>query len=316
MSISRNHLRATLIGLVGVLMLAAPPARGKTLQVGYQRYGTLIILKQRGTLEQRLKPLGYDVAWTLFPSGPPLLEAMNAGAVQFGITGETPPIFAQAAGAPIVYVGAEPPAPTGEAILVGRASAITTIAGLRDRRVALTRGSNAHYLLLAALTKAGLSWNDITPVYLGPADAPAAFQAGAIDAWAIWDPYLSSALASLDARVLQNGTGTVENRQYFIAARALVSSEPAVVRAVLDALAEADAWALGHKPEVSTMLAGSTGLPLAVVQASVGRLGFGAGAMTPEIVAGQQVVADAVAKAGLIPSPVHVQDDVLVGGGS
>ncbi len=312
MSISRNHLRAVLIGF---LTLVAAPAVGKTLQVGYQRYGTLFILKERGTLEQRLKPLGYDVAWTLFPSGPPLLEAMNAGAVQFGITGETPPIFAQAAGASIVYVGAEPPAPTGEAILVGRASAITSVAGLKGQRVALTRGSNAHYLLLAALTKASLSWSDITPVYLSPADAPAAFQAGAIDAWSIWDPYLSSALANLDTRVLQNGTGTVENRQYFIAARSLATSEPAVVKAVLGALTEADAWSTQHKPEVATMLAGSTGLPLPVVQASVDRLGFGIGAMTPKIVAEQQVVADAVTKAGLIPAPVRVQDDVLPGAG-
>ncbi len=115
--------------------------------------------------------------------------------------------------------------------------------------------------------------------------------------------------------MLQNGLGTVQNRQYFIAARALATSEPAVVKAVLDALTEADSWAAGHKPEVSTMLAGSTGLPLPVVQASVGRLGFGVGTMTPEIVASQQVVADAVAKAGLIPAPVRVQDDVLPVGG-
>ena len=307
MSISRTLFCA-------VLTLAAAPAFGKTLQVGYQRYGTLIILKERGTLEQRLKALGYDVAWTLFPSGPPLLEAMNAGAVQFGITGETPPIFAQAAGAPIVYVGAEPPAPAGEAILVGRTSGITSVAALKGRRVALTRGSNAHYLLLAALTKAGLTWSDITPVYLSPADAPAAFQAGSIDAWSIWDPYLSSALANLDARVLQDGTATVANRQYFLATRSLATAEPAVLKAVLDSVTEADAWATSHKPEVSTLLAGSTGLPLPVVQASVGRLGFGVGPITPEIVAGQQVVADALAKASLIPAPVHVQDDVLAAG--
>ena len=88
-------------------------AQDKTLRIGFQKYGTLVILKERGALEKRLKSQGYTVTWTEFPGGPQLLEALNVGAIDFGSTGEAPPIFAQAAGAPLLYVGHEPPAPKG-----------------------------------------------------------------------------------------------------------------------------------------------------------------------------------------------------------
>jgi sulfonate transport system substrate-binding protein len=188
------------------------PARAETLRIGYQRYGTLILLKERGSLEQRLAPLGWTVQWKLFVAGPQLLEALNAGALDFGITGETPPIFAQAAGAPIAYVGVEPSAPQGEAILVPSGSRLQSVAELTGKRVALNKGSNVHYLLVRALEAAGLHWSDIRPVSLSPADAPAAFQAGDVDAWVIWDPYMSAAETNLGARVLRDGAGLAPNR--------------------------------------------------------------------------------------------------------
>ena len=86
----------------------------KVVRIGFQKYGKLVLLKSKGTLEDKLKAIGYKVVWTEFPSGPPLLEALNVGAIDFGNTGEAPPIFAQAAGAPIQYVAYEPPAPKGE----------------------------------------------------------------------------------------------------------------------------------------------------------------------------------------------------------
>ena len=72
----------------------------KVVRIGFQKYGKLVLLKSKGTLEEKLKSSGYKVVWTEFPSGPPLLEALNVGAIDFGNTGEAPPIFAQAAGAP------------------------------------------------------------------------------------------------------------------------------------------------------------------------------------------------------------------------
>ena len=292
----------------------AAGARAGTIHVGYQRYGTLIILKQRGTLEAALKPLGWSVAWELFPSGPPLLEAMNAGAVDFGITGETPPVFAQAAEAPIAYVGAEPPAPGGEAILVPKGSAVSSVAQLKGKRIAYTRGSNGNYLLVRALQAAGLAWSDVTPVNLAPADGPAAFAQGAVDAWAIWDPYLSAAETSLQARVLKDAGGLVPNREYFLVSKPFAAKNAAVLRAVLAEVTSSDAWSQAHLPEVTAMLTASSGLPQPVVQRAVERLTFGMGPMTPAIVADQQKVADTLAASGLIPERVQVGDAVLGGG--
>ncbi len=297
-----------------VMILAVSPSHAGTLHVGYQRYGTLIILKQRGTLERALKPLGWSVDWELFASGPPLMEALNAGAIDFGIAGETPPVFAQAAGAPLLYVGAEPPAPAGEAILVPKGSSISTLAQLKGKRVAYTRGSNANYLLVRALADAKLNWTDITPVNLAPADGPAAFQQGAVDAWAIWDPYLSAARDTLEAHVLRDGAGLVPNREYFLASRSFASANPAILKAVLAEVASCDAWSLGHQDEVTDLLTATSGLPRPVVRAAVSRLAFGIGPMTADVVAGQQKVADAIAAIGLIPGPVKVGDAVMVAG--
>ena len=294
-----------------VLVASALPASAGTLHVGYQRYGTLIILKQRGTLEAALKPLGWSVDWTLFPSGPPLMEALNAGAVQFGIAGETPPVFAQAAGTPFVYVGVEPPAPAGEAIVVPQSSSITQVSQLKSHRVAYTRGSNANYLLLRALARAGVAWESIHPVNLTPADGPAAFQQGAVDAWATWDPYLSAALTTLGARVLTDGAGLVPNREYFLASRSFASSNPDVLKVVLREVQSSDDWSRQHQQSVADMLTAASGLPRPVVQGAVGRLSFGFGPMTPEVVAEQQRIADDLARAGLIPDKVKVADAIL-----
>ena len=138
--------------------------------------------------------------WTEFPSGPPLLEALNVGAIDFGNTGEAPPIFAQAAGAPIQYVAYEPPAPKGEAILVPKDSKLNSVADLKGKKVALNKGSNVHYLLVKALEKAGVKYSEIEPVFLAPADARAAFERGAVDAWVIWDPFQAAAEAATGAQ--------------------------------------------------------------------------------------------------------------------
>src|SRR6201995_3237614 len=143
--------------------VGASYGQDKVVRVGYQKYGKLVLLKGRGSLEEKLKPLGYTVAWTEFPSGPPLLEALNVGAIDFGIAGETPPIFAQAAGAPLVSLAYDPPAPQGEAILVPKDSPLKSVAELKGKKVALNKGSNVHYLLVRALEKAGLKYSDITP---------------------------------------------------------------------------------------------------------------------------------------------------------
>ena len=310
----RNSLRGGLAVTASAALLGAVPKRaaagGRTIRIGYQRYGTLIILKHTGVLDRALAATGDRVEWSEHPAGPQMLQAMGAGALDFGITGDTPPIFAQAASRRIVYVGHEPPAPFGEAILVPRGSKIGSVAALRGKTVALNRGSNVHWLLVRALQRAGLGMQDIRPVFLPPAAGRPAFDTGRVDAWAIWDPYLSSVQAASQPVVLATASGLVQNRQFLLADRAFADAHPDLVRETLHQLAVADQWAQGNKLQVSQFLAADTGLPLPVVRTAIDRLSFGVSPLTADVVAEQQQIADAFSAQHLIPGALDVKDAV------
>lgn len=307
---SRRALLSAGLGLAAALALRPARAAGGTLRIGYQKYGSLVLLKGRGTLERALKPLGTDVAWSEFPSGPPLMEALNAGAIDFGSAGEAPPIFAQAANPDLRYVGAEPPAPRGEAILVPKDSPIRTVADLRGRSIALNKGSNVHFLLVRALERAGLPYDAVTLVFLGPADANAAFVRGSVDAWAIWDPYLAAAERATGARVLADGDGVVPNRQFYLSRRAFTDASPETVSAVLSAVGEVDAWAASNTDAVASQLAPSVGIPAPVLAVALARLSYGVAPLDARTVADQQRVADAFHGLGLLQKPLRVADAV------
>jgi sulfonate transport system substrate-binding protein len=309
-ALSRRRLLVMAAALAVAPAFAAAPALGetRTIRIGVQKYGTLIVLQVRGALEKRLAPLGVGVEWTEFPGGPQLLEALAAGSIDFGTTGEAPPVFAQAAGAELVYSGVEPPAPKGEAILVPKDSPIKSVADLKGKRIALNKGSNVHYLLVQALAKVGLSPADVTPVYLAPADGRAAFESGDVDAWVIWDPFLAAAQKASDARILADGAGLVENRQYYLAYRSFAQSHPELLKIIQEEIARTDAWAAQHQPEVVQLLAKHTGLDSAAVTLAVSRLAYGTGPITPATVAYQQSIADTFFKLGLIPQQIRVAD--------
>ena len=282
--------------------------RVKTLRIGYQKYGTLVLLKARGTLEKRLADQGIDVSWLEFPAGPQLLEGLNAGAIDFGTVGETPPIFAQAAGVDFVYVGNEPSAPKSEAIVVPQHSPLTSVAQLRGKKVALNRGSNVHYLLVRALRQTGLDYGDIHPVYLAPADARAAFTQGSIDAWVIWDPYFAAIERQTGARVLADGTGLVDNLQFYLASRRFAAAAPQLVHAVIDSLAEVDAWAKTHPADIARELAPITGLDAATIEIAARRASYGVVPVSKQVLAGQQTIADTFSELKLIPRQLAVKD--------
>lgn len=288
----------------------ASRAEDKVLRIGVQKYGTLVLLRERGTLEKRLAPLGWQVTWTEFPAGPQLLEGLNVGAIDFGTTGEAPPIFAQAAGAALAYVGYEPPAPAGEAILVPKDSPVLAVADLKGRKVALNKGSNVHYLLVRALEQAGLAFADVQPVYLPPADARAAFERGSVDAWVIWDPFLAAAQAATGARILADGTGLVSNHQFYLAALPFADSQPDIVRAVLDDLAETDRWAAANPKEVAELFGPSLGIPPTVLEVALARMGYGVRPMDEAVTAEQQRIADTFAAIGLLPKKISVRNAV------
>ena len=288
--------------------VGASYGQDKVVRIGYQKYGKLVLLKSRGTLEPRLKALGYDVKWTEFQFGPPLLEAINVGAIDFGNTGETPPVFAQAAGAPIRYVAYEPPAQKGEAILVQKDSPLNSVADLKGKKVAVAKGSNAHYLLVKALEKAGVKYEDITPAFLAPADARAAFESGAVDAWSIWDPYQSSAETTLGAKTLTDATGTVPNTQFYLSSQKFIQTEPKVLDIVLDELRGVDAWAKTDIHAVAEQLSVAVGLPVPVLEVALKRQSYGIKPIDDQVLVDQQRLADTLYQLKLIPKEVRVSD--------
>lgn len=295
-------------GSVAVALARPDLARAgqPVLRVGYQPYGNLPLLKASGLLEEMLKPLGARVEWKRFLSGPPLMEALSAGAIDYGSAGETPPIFAQAAGAPIVYLGAEPPAPAGEAILVLKDSPIHSLADLRGKKIGFNRGSNVHYLVVRALAKAGLEPKDVQSIFLSPPDGRAAFERGSIDAWAIWDPYLAAAQSTGRTRVLVDGTGLVANHQFYLGSRTF--KDKALLDVVNKAVAAIDRKAAADPAAAGKIIAPEIGLPAPIVAIALKRQSWDWQPMSPQLVADQQAIADLFFKLKLIPKAIKISD--------
>ena len=310
MTMFTKRIAQSVIAALTIMVVATHGlhAENNVITIGYQKYGSLILLKNKGLLDANLASLGYTVKWAEFAAGPQLLEALNAGAIDFGNTGEAPPIFSQAAGSDLVYVGFEPPAPLGEAILVPKDSPIKTLADLKGKNVAFNKGSNVHYLLVKALEKAGVQYSDIATSFLPPADGRAAFERGSVDAWAIWDPFLASAQQATGARVLTDGTGIVSNYQFYFASRKFYKKAPEVVKAVLEGVGEIGAWAKADPAAAATELSPLSGIPAPILEVALRRQVFGVKSPTPEVIAQQQQVADTFFALGLIPKKISISD--------
>jgi sulfonate transport system substrate-binding protein len=303
--ISRRRLvqgAAAAIALPSFGALAQAP---RTLRVGNQK-GALSVLKGRGTLEKRLAPLGVAVSWTEFNAGPVQLEALNVGSIDFGDVGEAPPIFAQAAGAPLAYVAATVPRPGAEAVLVPKDSTLRSVADLKGRKIALNKGSNVHYFIVKLAEKAGLRYGDLQLVFLAPPDARAAFEKGSIDAWVIWDPFLAAAELTLGARVLADGQGVVGNRGYYFSSLPYVAKNADVLKLVIEEIDKVDQWAVANKSAYAGELSSLWGLPKPVADLSVGRAAYGTGPITRAILGEQQQIADTFFDLKLIPKKINL----------
>lgn len=278
----------------------------ETVNIGYQKANIFALLKYRGTLDDSFKQQGINVRWVEFPAGPQMLEGLNVGSIDLAATGDAPPTFAQAAQADLVYLGHSPANPETEAIVVAADSPIHSVADLKGKKVALNKGSDVNYLLIAALENAGLSYKDITPVYLPPADARAAFQRGAIDAWVIWDPYLAEVETHANARQIKNAEGLVPHYTFYLASRKFAEGHPETAQKVLHELATLSDWANQHQADAAQILAKSTGLDPAIWNKALARMPYGAGRMTPEVFKQQQALADKFTSTGLLPVKVDV----------
>lgn len=309
--ITRRHILTTVLLLATV---AASPLRAEDkpaeIRIGTQKGGFFPAVRQRHTLEDAFRPLGIEIKWIDFQFGPPLLEAINVGSVDFGFVGDTPPIFAQAGGAKIRYVAAVKSDGTTQAIIVPKDSPIRTLADLRGKRIAFGKGSSAHNLLVTALEKAGVAWSDITPAPLAPADATAAFVKGSVDAWSIWDPYLALAELKENARVIAFDKDVHKPNAFYIAGSDFVEKYPSLVARLNAAFAGEGAWAEAHHEDVAKAQAEATGVDIAAIRRFVDRSNYLVVPVDDEIVRSQQAVADRFAKLGLIPKPVNISDIV------
>lgn len=281
----------------------------REIRVGYQKTGVLVIARKQAVLEKKFASRNIAIKWVEFTSGPPLMEAMSSGSVDFGAVGDTPPIFAQAAGANVLYVAGSA-ITNGQGILVSKDSPIRTIGDLKGRRIGFAKGTSAHNVVIAMLEKAGLTYEDITPVYLSPPDAGPAFANGSIEAWAIWDPYFAIGQKIQNGRILVNAFEVAKTNSFYLGNRDFVQKHPAETREVLDGLAEAAHWADQHRPEVAKALAAITGVPLDVQTVAADRASFVIGEVTEDIAVTQQDVADRFYRLGLIPRKIAVRDIV------
>ncbi|MDU5779726.1 MAG: sulfonate ABC transporter substrate-binding protein [Pantoea sp.] len=306
----RNGLTLAIVACVLSSLTAASYAASEQVNIGYQKANIFALLKYRGTLDAAFKKEGIAVRWVEFPAGPQMLEGLNVGSIDLAATGDAPPAFAQAAKADLVYLGHSPANPKTEAIVVPPSSAIQSVKDLKGKRVALNKGSDVNYLLIAALEEAGLTYKDITPIYLPPADARAAFQKGAVDAWVIWDPYLAEVEASTGARQVRNAEGLVPHYTFYLASRKFADSQPDRAKKVLNELSDLSRWANEHQDEAAAILAQSTGLDKAIWRTTLTRLPYGAERMSDSVFSQQQALADTFTRVKLLPVKVDIRSAI------
>ncbi|WKJ92224.1 sulfonate ABC transporter substrate-binding protein [Methylomonas montana] len=309
-----NRLLKTAVVLAAVIAnnaFAESEAWPKEISLGYQKYGPLIILKSTGELEKRLQDKGVAVKWAEFQFGPPMLEALNTNNLDFAVTGETPPVFAQAAkGSPLVYVANEPASPQGEGLVVKADSEVKSVADLKGKKVATAKGSNAHYFLIQALANAGLTLNDIEVAYLAPADARAALERGDVAAWSIWDYFYAAAEVQLGTRTLTNGEGIVNNYAFYSSRREFVEKYPELVEIILEEVRKTDAWVKNNPTEAAEKLAVHVGVDAKILEKALRRSNYGPEHLTADVIAAQQKIADTLLDIKLLPKAIKVEDAV------
>ncbi|KGD76723.1 ATPase AAA [Tatumella morbirosei] len=321
LGISRNTLRTHLahLGLIKprrsltVQRQPASPHRlqhERELRIGYQKFGNLGILKARQSLEQQLAGSGVSVLWSEFPAGPQLLHALSHGEIDFGTTGEVPPLFAQAGENRVLYVAWEPAAPEGVALMVPGDSAVSTIAGLRGKRIAVNKGSNVHYLLVQILDEAGLTLDDVRVVYSPPKYPLTPSDYLAVDAWMMWDPLLSAAALDGQLRMLADGRGRVKNHQFYLAHREFAAHSSDLLHQLIEALSRTGRYINTHREDAANLLSAELGLSAESMSHALARRSHLTQKMDLTIIRDQQAIADRFYALGLLPRAINVREAV------
>jgi sulfonate transport system substrate-binding protein len=315
MTMTRAALRILVVGLMLATVTACGAARGANEQSAPAvtlHVGTLGTTKALFEASGVGKDLPYRLEWSTFPTGPRLVEAARAKAVDIGQTAEIPPIFAQAANTPVKIVAAEKLTDPGRsplAIVVPKESPIAGVAQLKGRKVGVTQGTIVQYFAIKVLQRAGLAYSDITPVNLSPADGVAALRRGDIDAMSLIDPTLARATATIGARVLVTGAGYTAGVNYQLI-RTDVLADSGRAGAVVDFLrrsVRARRWANSHPQEWAAAYAKANNIPLDLAAVTTARAQFDYVPIDDGIIAAQQDEADVFFQLGLLPRPIAVR---------
>lgn len=281
-----------------------------TVRIGYQRSSTLMtLLKETGELEKKLADKNVKVSWHEFTSGQPLAEALNVGSVDVTAdVADTVPVFAQAAKANLTYYAKETASPNAQAILIPQNSSIKTIADLKGKKIAVTKAAGSHYLLIAALNKAGLSFKDIQPAWLSPADGRAAFEHGGVDAWVTWEPYVSSGTVVQNAKILATGEGLASYTRYYLTDHKFAQENPAILNDIIGTLKEKATWVKSNPDDAAKILAPLWGdLPAEVVLKTNNNRSYDVQGVVIEDMPEQQKIADAFFNEKLIPNTIDAK---------
>ncbi|OHU26869.1 ABC transporter substrate-binding protein [Mycobacteroides franklinii] len=281
---------------------------GLTLRVGDQKGGTESLLRAAGELDNA----PYKIEFSTFTFGPPQIEALTAGKIDFAVTGNTPPIFGAASKARIKVVSGYTNDASGDQILVADTSPIHSVADLRGKKVVVGKGSSAHGNLLLQLQKANLTIKDIQPIFLQPADAFTALSQGQADAWAIWDPYTALAQKQLKVRTLATATGVANGYGFGVAPQVALrdARRNTALSDLVQRIARASLWAQAHPQEWYGKYAAAIGIDPAAAELAQSRSLRLSIPLDAEVNASEQKLADLFAQSGQIQGTLTFSDFV------
>ncbi|MED4805828.1 aliphatic sulfonate ABC transporter substrate-binding protein [Bacillus atrophaeus] len=240
----------------------------KEINIGIQQsLSPLLIAKEKGWFEEAFEKEGIKVKWTEFQSGPPQFEGLAADKLDFSQVGNSPVISGQAAGISFKEIGLSQDGLKANGILVKKDSGIHNLKDLKGKKIAVAKGSSGFDFLYKALDQEGLSADDVNIIQLQPDEATSAFENGAVDAWSIWEPYLSIQTLKHEAKIIANGESTDLYSPGFTLVRTKFADEyPDEVVRFLKVYDKAVAWQKKHREEAADLYADIKNLDKEVVK--------------------------------------------------
>ena len=295
----------------GFRQAVSPNDKLQRVTIGYQKGDPIDVSRARGVLAQKMDELGYKVVFKEFADGTAEMQALASGSINYARTGDTPPVISAASGTKVAYIAAGASRADGSGILVAKDSKIKSINDLKGKKVAYTQSTSSQFLLTQALAKQGLSIDDVAGKKMKQADAAIAFAKGNIDAWVTWDPYTAQGQVAQKAKMLQNGIGLSNNRDFILSTQSYAKKHEAVNKYLVRYLTEDMTWANDNPTDLSKMLKDALGMKQAVIKKMVARRDWTLTPMTPAITKEEQTIADVFFNDGVLNKQINVADNVI-----